>query len=131
MLLGVDVGTGGTRAVLIDRAGRVLASFASEHAPVRSEHIGWAEQEPEDWWRTVSPWLGRLVKLVKAGIPIAAAVGAVVDEAATLQRDVDIQLLESILATLAEPSALTQRSTNTTTSSNRPAPPAIPPCGSG
>ena len=51
MLLGVDVGTGGTRAVLIDRSGRVMASFASEHAPIRSEHIGWAEQEPEDWWR--------------------------------------------------------------------------------
>jgi xylulokinase len=51
MLLGVDVGTGGTRAVLIDRAGQVLASFASEHAAIRSEHIGWAEQEPEDWWR--------------------------------------------------------------------------------
>ena len=51
MLLGIDVGTGGTRAVLIDRAGRVVASFASEHAPIRSEHIGWAEQEPEDWWR--------------------------------------------------------------------------------
>src|ERR1700678_2711674 len=51
MVLGVDIGTGGTRAVLIDRAGRVLASFASEHAAIRSEHIGWAEQEPEDWWR--------------------------------------------------------------------------------
>jgi xylulokinase len=51
MLLGVDVGTGGTRAVLIDRAGKVLASFASEHAPIRSEHIGWAEQDPDDWWR--------------------------------------------------------------------------------
>ena len=51
MLLGVDVGTGGTRAVLIDRMGKVLASFASDHAPIRSEHIGWAEQEPEDWWR--------------------------------------------------------------------------------
>ena len=51
MLLGVDVGTGGTRAVLIDRSGSVLASFASDHAAVRSEHIGWAEQDPEDWWR--------------------------------------------------------------------------------
>src|SRR5271156_4428581 len=51
MLLGIDVGTGGTRAVLIDRAGKVLASFASEHAPIHSEYIGWAEQDPEDWWR--------------------------------------------------------------------------------
>jgi len=51
MLLGIDVGTGGTRAVLVDRAGRVVASAASEHAPIRSEQIGWAEQQPEDWWR--------------------------------------------------------------------------------
>ncbi|HXC94480.1 MAG TPA: xylulokinase [Edaphobacter sp.] len=51
MILGVDVGTGGTRAVLIDRSGKILASYASEHAPIHSEHIGWAEQDPEDWWR--------------------------------------------------------------------------------
>src|ERR1035437_5401981 len=51
MLLGIDVGTGGTRAVLVDRKGVVVASAASEHAAIRSEHIGWAEQEPEDWWR--------------------------------------------------------------------------------
>ena len=51
MFLGIDVGTGGTRAVLVNRRGVVVASAASEHAPIRSEHIGWAEQEPEDWWR--------------------------------------------------------------------------------
>src|SRR6202044_2482267 len=51
MFLGIDVGTGGTRAILIDRAGKVLASHAAEHAPIRSEHVGWAEQDPEDWWR--------------------------------------------------------------------------------
>src|ERR1035437_1528292 len=32
MLLGIDVGTGGTRAVLVDRDGMVVASAASEHA---------------------------------------------------------------------------------------------------
>ena len=48
------MGTGGTRAVLIDRNGRVVASAASEHAPVRSERIGWAEQDPEDWWRAAT-----------------------------------------------------------------------------
>jgi xylulokinase len=51
MFLGVDVGTGGTRAVIVDRAGRVVASEAVDHAPIHSQHIGWAEQDPEDWWR--------------------------------------------------------------------------------
>ena len=51
MFLGIDVGTGGTRAVLIDREGEVVASCVSEHAAIHSAKIGWAEQEPEDWWR--------------------------------------------------------------------------------
>jgi xylulokinase len=51
MFLGIDVGTGGTRAILIDRTGKVLASHSADHAPIHSEHIGWAEQDPEDWWR--------------------------------------------------------------------------------
>ena len=51
MFLGIDVGTGGTRAILIDRSGSVLASHSSSHADIHSAHIGWAEQDPEDWWR--------------------------------------------------------------------------------
>jgi xylulokinase len=50
-LLGVDVGTGGTRAVLLCDDGRVLSAATSEHAPMRSPKIGWAEQDPADWWR--------------------------------------------------------------------------------
>ncbi len=49
--LGIDVGTGGTRALVIDEAGRVIASATEEHIPFASPHIGWAEQDPEDWWR--------------------------------------------------------------------------------
>lgn len=50
-LLGIDVGTGGTRAVLVDSGGRVLSAATAEHAPMSSPQIGWAEQSPEDWWR--------------------------------------------------------------------------------
>jgi xylulokinase len=49
--LGMDVGTGGTRVVLIDGTGTIVASAASEHAPFKAERPGWAEQEPQDWWR--------------------------------------------------------------------------------
>ena len=50
-LLGIDVGTGGTRAVLIDANGRVIGAATAEHAPMSSPQIGWAEQSPDDWWR--------------------------------------------------------------------------------
>src|SRR5215472_7489446 len=50
-LLGVDVGTGGTRALLIEGTGKVVASCTSEHAPFASPQTGWAEQDPHDWWR--------------------------------------------------------------------------------
>src|ERR1041385_5939704 len=50
-LIGIDVGTGGSRAVLIDAAGRVVASATVEHQPFVSLQTGWAEQDPRDWWR--------------------------------------------------------------------------------
>jgi len=49
--LGIDVGTGGTRALIINEQGRVLSSATEEHAPFSSPQIGWAEQDPNDWWR--------------------------------------------------------------------------------
>ena len=50
-LLGIDVGTGGTRAVLLDSSGRVISAATAEHAPMSTPQIGWAEQSPDDWWR--------------------------------------------------------------------------------
>src|SRR5450755_3794870 len=50
-LLGIDVGTGGTRALIIDQQGKIIASATENHEPFASPQIGWAEQSPEDWWR--------------------------------------------------------------------------------
>jgi xylulokinase len=52
-LLGIDVGTGGTRVVLLDADGRVLGSSTAAHPPFASPHPGWAEQNPDDWWAAV------------------------------------------------------------------------------
>lgn len=51
LFLGLDIGTGGSRAVVINEKGQILAAATVEHEPVASPQIGWAEQRPEDWWR--------------------------------------------------------------------------------
>ena len=49
-LLGIDVGTSGTKALLIDVSGCVAARSTREY-PLYTPHPGWAEQDPEDWWQ--------------------------------------------------------------------------------
>ena len=65
-LLGIDVGTGGTRALLIDERGQVLASSTADHHPFASPQTGWAEQEPKDWWRACCDAVRQLIS--KSGI---------------------------------------------------------------
>jgi xylulokinase len=47
--LGIDIGTGGTRAHLIDASGKEIASVTAPHEEIRMERPLWAEQRPEDW----------------------------------------------------------------------------------
>lgn len=49
-LLGVDIGTSGTKTVLFDELGNAVASDLQEY-PLYQPKNGWAEQDPEDWWR--------------------------------------------------------------------------------
>ena len=49
--LGIDVGTGGTRALVMDAQGNVVASASAEHQNFASPRPGWAEQDPRDWWQ--------------------------------------------------------------------------------
>lgn len=49
--LGLDIGTGGSRALLVDETGRVAGGVTAPHAEMRMPKPLWAEQDPEDWWR--------------------------------------------------------------------------------
>jgi len=49
-VLGIDVGTSGSRALLIGEDGGIVASATAEHAPFVSTQAAWAEQDPRDWW---------------------------------------------------------------------------------
>ncbi len=59
VLVGVDVGTTGVKAVAISADGRLLASASEEYA-LSTPQPGWAEQDPEDWWRAAESCLARL-----------------------------------------------------------------------
>jgi xylulokinase len=59
VLVGLDVGTTGVKAVAVSPDGRVVAA-ASEEYPLSTPQPGWAEQEPEDWWRAAEACLSRL-----------------------------------------------------------------------
>ncbi len=50
LLLGIDVGTTGTKAILCDLEGVLLAQAGQEY-PTTYPQPNWAEQDPEDWWR--------------------------------------------------------------------------------
>jgi xylulokinase len=49
-LVGLDVGTTGVKALRISQTGEVLARHEEEY-PLSIPQPGWAEQDPEDWWR--------------------------------------------------------------------------------
>ena len=52
MLLGLDLGTGSVKALLMDEDGATLGGGSTSY-PVRSPRPGWAESSPSDWWSAV------------------------------------------------------------------------------
>ena len=49
LLLGIDIGTTGSKALLLEEDGAVRARATSEY-PMHTPQPLWAEQEPQDWW---------------------------------------------------------------------------------
>jgi len=68
-MLGIDVGTTGTRAIVVRPDGHVIGAATGDHQPMRMPRPGWAEQDPEDWW-------GATVVAVRAALAAAGVTGA-------------------------------------------------------
>ena len=72
-VIGIDLGTSGTKTVLFDTKGNVIASKTVEY-PMYQPQNGWAEQEPLDWWNATVDGIKAVIngidpeKIVSVGI---------------------------------------------------------------
>ncbi|WP_211444199.1 xylulokinase [Collimonas humicola] len=67
MFIGIDLGTSGVKAILLDRRDQVLAS-ASQPLPLlpqASHNALWREQDPADWWRACEQALADLLQAAR------------------------------------------------------------------
>lgn len=59
--IGIDIGTSGTKSILIDETGKVYASHTVEY-PMYQPQNGYAEQNPEDWYQAAVTTVETIVK---------------------------------------------------------------------
>ncbi len=63
-LLGIDIGTSGTKTLICDEKGKVLATASASHT-VESPKPGWSEQSPQQWWKATCKATKEVVKKAK------------------------------------------------------------------
>jgi xylulokinase len=73
-LLGIDIGTSGTKTLICDEDGTVLATAMAEHA-IASPKPGWSEQNPEDWWAATGKATKAVLKKAKIKPTDVSAIG--------------------------------------------------------
>ncbi len=71
MLLGLDVGTTATKALLFDLEGNVHASASASYG-LLTPQPGWVEQDPEALWRAVVTVLRSIVSQLQPGQRVLA-----------------------------------------------------------
>ena len=92
-LLGVDIGTSGTKTVLFDESGVTIASDVQEY-PLYQPYIGWAEQDPNDWWQAVYTSINNVIS--KSGITDIKGVGLSGQMHGLVMLDKDDMYLENL-----------------------------------
>ena len=90
MYLGIDVGTSGVKAIILDDAGAVVAQSTAA-LPISRPQPLWSEQDPSDWWRATCVAVQRLPeesrrKIEAIGLAGQMHGGTVLDESDTVIR---------------------------------------------
>src|SRR5438876_1445803 len=96
-VLGIDVGTGGTRAVLVDHSGAIVSSATCEHAPFASPNIGWAEQDPQDWYQATGSAIRQALETKGVSAEEISAIGLAGQMHGAVLLDADDQVLRPSL----------------------------------
>jgi xylulokinase len=72
LVIGIDIGTTSTIGILIDSEGETLA-LADQPTELFCDRPGWAEEEPQHWWRNTRAVIGALLRQSgRSGSEIAA-----------------------------------------------------------
>lgn len=72
--LGIDVGTSGTKTLLVDQDGTVIAESDANY-PMQQPKPGWTEQDPEDWWKATVKTVRAVLKSSKVKPADVKAIG--------------------------------------------------------
>lgn len=91
-VLGLDIGTTSTIGILIELPGRI-AGLASRPVTLNSPHPGWAEEDPQQWWRNTGEITRELLRTAGIDAAAVAAVGVTGMLPAVVLLDEDDQLL--------------------------------------
>lgn len=73
-LLGIDNGTSGTKTILCDAKGKILADVTVEYSSY-SPRPGWSEQDPNDWWKAAVESTRLAIRKAKIKASEIAAIG--------------------------------------------------------
>src|SRR5690348_17229623 len=65
-VIGCDIGTSGTKAIVVSETGKILSKVMVEY-PLSIPHPGWAEQHPDTWAKATFKAIGDAVR--KARVP--------------------------------------------------------------
>lgn len=86
LILGLDIGTSGTKAVAFDTQGNTVAA-ASRRYPMAQPRPGWAEQSPATWWEAACACLRELTAQIDADAILSLGLSGQMHGAVLLDRD--------------------------------------------